>query len=146
MGDTARWSPWRHLRENHPDVRVHEAELPPGLLGCLDHAQRTIWLDSRLTDVERTCTLAHELGHLALDVVLDGQVRPAAERKVDRWAARHLLPIHCLARAFTWAANVPEIADELGVDVHTLRARLRSLTDDEQDAVMMALAKVRVSA
>jgi hypothetical protein len=145
MTVTTRWSPWLHLREHHPDFRVHEVELPTGLMGCLDHLERRIWLDTRLTDVERDCTLAHELGHLALDTLHAGVVLTAAEWKVDRWAAVRLLPIRTLARAFTWAVSISEVADEVGVDEHTLRTRLRCLTDDEQDAVMEALERMRVA-
>lgn len=145
MGETGRWSPWRWLRETHPDVRVYELDLPPGLMGCLDHHQRAVWLDSRLTEVERTCTLAHECGHLALDAVIDKMVITAHEWKVDQWAARRLVPVRCLARAFTWSSQLSEIADELGLDQRTLRARLRGLTDDEQDVVMEAIKRTRAA-
>jgi hypothetical protein len=145
MGESRRWSPWKWLRDEHPDFRVHEAELPAGLMGCLDHHRRTVWLDSRLTDVERLSTIAHECGHIELDVASGLHVVQAPEWKVDRWAARRLMPVRCLQRAFTWSSSLPEIADELGVDQRMLRARLRCLTDEEQDVIMDAIARMRVA-
>lgn len=142
MGDDAgRWSPWRHLRERHPDVWVHEAELEPGLLGCTDHERRIVWLDSRLLCREQRATLAHEIGHLELDAHIGGRWYPAPEWKVDRWAARRLLELNTLLRAFQWTTDLDEMAEELWVDRHTLRVRLRCLTDDEQDQVMKAIER-----
>jgi hypothetical protein len=114
-------------------------------MGCLDHHRRAIWLDSRLTHVERHCTLAHELGHLTLDTVQGEEVATAGEWKVDRWAARRLIDLRCLERGFTWSSQLAEIADELGVDQKTLRARIRTLTDEEQDAVMTAIQRTRAT-
>lgn len=141
------WSPWRHLREYHPRVHVHEVELPPGLLGCVDHAAGVIWLDSRLNQAEKRCTLAHELGHLERGPGLcDPGHDDAEERVIDAWAARLLIPIRDLAKAFQWSAHLPEIAEELWVDEHMLRARLRGLTDTEQDQVMAAIGRARIAA
>jgi hypothetical protein len=138
------WSPWRHLREQHSDVCVYELELPPGLLGCVDHEQRIIWLDSRLTQAERRCTLAHEIGHLERGPgpcdPLGGSIE---ERLIDEWAARQLIDGDSLARAFQWSPFLPEIATELWVDLHMLRTRLRAATDEEQDRIMSAIYRLR---
>ena len=48
-------------------------------------------------------------------------------------AARRLIPLDDLARALQWSAYLPEVAEELGVDVATLRARLCGLTPEERD-------------
>lgn len=142
MAETTPWSPWRHLREHYSDVRVYETELPVRLLGCVDLDQRIIWLDSRLTQAERRCTLAHELGHLDRGVVCcDPVAAEVEERAIDGWAARMLIPVGSLVRAFQWSCHLPEIADELWVDLHMLRARLRGLTDCEQDLVIEAMWK-----
>lgn len=140
------WSPWRYLREHHPHIRVVEAELPAGYLGCLDHRDHTIWLDSRLLCHEQRSTLAHEIGHLELDWFVQGQWAPAAEWRVDVWAARHLIPIGPLLQAFKWTSQLDEMAEELFVDSHTLRTRLRCMTDEEQDQAMAAIYRRGVSA
>jgi len=142
MGDNrTQWSPWRHLREKHPGVDVREAELPPSLLGCMDHYTNIIWLDSRLLRGEQRATLAHEIGHLELDPCIAGRWYTAPEWKVDRWAARRLIHVEDLLRAFQWTSNLDEMAEELWVDRHTLRVRLRCMTDEEQDQVMRAIER-----
>jgi hypothetical protein len=142
----APWSPWRHLRQRHPGVRVKETELPCGVLGCIDHYQKIIWLDSRLLSREQRATLAHEIGHLELDHFMHGKWISAPEWKVDRWAARRLIPFVDLLRAFQWSDDLEEMAEELWVDRHTLGTRLRCLTDDEQDQVMKAIERRRAAA
>lgn len=146
LGEPAPWSPWRYLREKHPGFHVHEVELEPGLLGCTDHQRRLIWLDSRLTAAEKRCTLAHELGHLALDTACGHQAFPAAEQLVDEWAASRLIRGRDLARSFSWSLHLSEIAEELFVDVKTLRARIRCATDEEQDWVMAVIARRQLAA
>lgn len=147
MGETTgRWSPWRWLRERYPDVDVREAELPSGFLGYCDHYEKTIWLDSRLLHGEQRATLAHEIGHLELDACIGDRWYNAPEWKVDRWAARRLITVDALLRAFQWTSDLDEMAEELWVDRHTLRARLRCLTDEEQDQVMKAIERRRTVA
>lgn len=141
------WSPFRYLRRHWPQVAVHEVELPPGLLGCVDQGRGVIWLDSRLDQAEKRCTLTHEIGHLERGGGLcDPTFEAAEERAIDAWAARLLIPIRELMRAFQWSTHLAEIADELWVDEHMLRARLRGLTDEEQDMVMAAIARARLAA
>lgn len=147
MGNSKTWSPWRHLRVYHPDFVVHELELPAGLMGCVDLGRRTIWLDSRLTCREQRSTLAHEIGHLERGPApCDPVASQAEERVIDDWASRKLIRAADLARAFAWSQHLPEIAEELWVDLHMLRARLRGLADDEQDMVMDAIRKLRLAA
>ena len=114
--------PWRELRAlTH--VVVHFADLHPGTWGATDGTDR-IWLDRRLLQVERRCTLAHELEHIRRGH--HGCQEPAVERAVAAAAARYLLPDpRAIARALVWArGHVVVAADELWVDEDTLRARL----------------------
>lgn len=144
MAEKTLWSPWRHLKDQFPDVEVYEIEFSVKMLGCVDLDKRIIWLDSRLTQAERRCTLAHELGHLERGVVCcDPLAAENEERAIDEWAARMLIPAGSLVRAFQWSSHLPEIADELWVDLHMLRARLRGLTDCEQDALMEAIRRAQ---
>ncbi len=148
MGENGRsWSPWRHLRRHHPDVTVHECELPATYLGCLDHERRIIWIDSRLTQAEKRCTVAHEIGHLHRGPGLcDPIASPAEERAIDQWAARKLITVRDLASALKWSQHLPEIAEELWVDEYMLRARLRCLTDDEKNYLAASAVWLRALA
>lgn len=110
------------------------AHLPEGLLGVTDFGRRTVTLTHGMTQVERRCTIAHETEHIHA-----GPVPPALvtreERRVDRVVSRRLIPLEALAEALVWANDEHELADELWVDVATVRARLRSLTDGESRTI-----------
>lgn len=147
VGETnGRWSPWRHLRERYPQYRVYETEFDTDHLGCLDHKTHTIWMDSRLLCREQRATLAHEVGHLELDLFVQGVWVPAGEDRVDQWAARRLITLPELLAAFRWSMDLDEMAEELWVDRHTIGVRLRCLSDAEQDAVMQTLHRRWVAA
>lgn len=119
---TLHYHPWRELR-SLTGVIVHFATLAPGIWGMTDGHQR-IWLDRRLGQVERRCTLAHELEHIRRGHY--GCQPPAVERAVNAAAARRLIPNpHRLADALAWArGDLAAAADELWVDEPTLSARL----------------------
>ena len=133
------------MRERHPDVTIIcDVELQDGLLGCTDHDERIIWLDSRLSQRERRCTLAHEIGHLHRGPVPTDPIQAALEeRLIDEWASRQLIDGCALAAAFRWSPHYAEVAEELWVDEHMLRARLRCMTDEEQDMVLAAIRDKR---
>lgn len=60
---------------------------------------------------------------------------------MDREAARLLLPdVLTIADALAWAHTIEEAAEELWVDVDTLRARLRCLHPVERGYLTRALA------
>ena len=113
--------PWRELRAL-AHVVVHYDDLRPAW-GATD-GERRIWLDSSLLQVERRCTLAHELEHIRRGH--RGCQDEAEERAVEAAAARYLLPDpHAIADALVWArGDVEAAAEELWVDEPTLRARL----------------------
>lgn len=114
--------PWRELRAL-AHVVVHFDELRAGLWGATD-GERVIWLDRRLGQVERRCTLAHELEHVRRGH--RGCQGEQVERSVEAAASRYLLPDpHPIADALVWASgDVDVAADELWVTAGTLRARL----------------------
>ena len=123
---------------------MYETELQAGYLGCTDHNRQIIWLDSRLTQRERRCTLAHEIGHLHRGPTpADPLLAAHEERLVDEWASRKLIDGCALAAAFRWSPYYAEIAEELWVDEHMLRTRLRCMTDKEQDMVLEAIRDKR---
>lgn len=118
-----------------PDVVVRTCPLPGDLLGLWDEATRTVWLHDDLTSAERRSTLVHELVHAERGDVPcgDDALDARQEARVEREAARRLLPIDVLADVVTWAVDPHEAAAELDVDVDVLTARLSSLTRAEQE-------------
>jgi hypothetical protein len=104
-----------------------------------------IVLERSLGQVERRCTLAHELEHLRRG---DRGCQPeVVEARVRHAAARWLLPDPgTVADALVWAGGDLEVAaDELWVDEPTLRARLdgRLLGVDEANYIGARVAQER---
>lgn len=125
------WDPWRHLHEWYPDVRVVVMKLTDGLQGCIDVEKRKIWLSTHLDDAQRRSVLAYELGFLELEPVgLDEDVA-----RISEWAARLLIPFDGLLRGCLQRDELADVAEDLRVDVPTLRTRLRGLSDEEQALV-----------
>jgi hypothetical protein len=62
------------------------------------------------------------------------------ERRVSDIACRRLIGIRDLGEALAWAHDVDEAADELWVDVDTLRARLDHLHPAERAYLRRRLA------
>lgn len=113
--------PWRELRAL-AHVVVHYADLK-GPWGLSDGEQR-IWMDKDLLQVERRCTLAHELEHIRRGH--HGCQDSRTEAAVTAAAARWLLPDpRAVADALVWAdGDLALAADHLWVDEPTLQARL----------------------
>lgn len=92
-----------------------------------------IRLDKRLLQVERRCTLAHELVHVEAG---EGRAcTPSRGREVDRIAAARLVPFEVLVKASRWARDPLELAEELWVTPSMLEARCETLTAAELFAV-----------
>jgi hypothetical protein len=141
VGDNAQWSPWRHLRENHPTITVYEYELPGTYLGCTDHDKGLIYVDSRLNQAERRCTLAHEIGHLERGPVPKQPLAAIREElAVDKWAAEKLIRVQDLISAFRWTSDLNEAAEELWVDQNMLLARLRWMSPADRTLLNTYLA------
>ncbi|BDD81424.1 hypothetical protein TPB0596_11870 [Tsukamurella pulmonis] len=119
---TPTWHPWRTLREQYPHVEVRWAQLPDGIDGFTDG--RTIWLDERLSQVQRRCTLTHELWHLRRGII---PADDREERICDDLAARELIPLGRLIDGFRWTRDPGLLAKHLWVDMPTLRVRLDNL-------------------
>jgi hypothetical protein len=124
------YDPWQALSQ-FEGVRLVVADLPGTRRGQIDFETRTITLHPRLQPAERRCTLAHELVHLERGPVLVRQT-PREERIVAAIAARRLLPIEALADALRWSDDPGVLADELSVDVRTVRIRLTTLSEGER--------------
>lgn len=128
--------PWRSLRAM-THVVVHWARPHPAAPGATDGATR-IWLDPRMTQVERRCVLTHELVHL--EHGHHGCQPPAVERAVRAETARRLVSAEALLAAAPWALSLDELADELWVTPLVLADRLEHLTAAERVLLEAALA------
>ena len=125
------YNPWEHLHAAFPSVRVEFARLD-GRCGETN-GRDLIRLDKRLLQVERRCTLAHELVHLEAG---EGRAcTPSREREVDRIAAARLVPVEAPVKAARWARDPIELAEELWVTPSMLEARCETLTASELFAV-----------
>jgi Zn-dependent peptidase ImmA (M78 family) len=82
------------------------------------------------SQVQRRCTIAHELAHVELGHT--GGCAHAEEQAARELAARWLIEIEDLAEAVLWARSRDELADELWVDLDTLDARLGRLHPAER--------------
>lgn len=106
-------------------IEVRFAHLPDDLLGCWQPGARTILIDARLTPVERTVVLAHELGHAHHGHLCGADTAPDLEKRqehqADVYAAKAL--IDPLAYAYAEAINQDRhfLAEELGVTEDLVR-------------------------
>lgn len=131
------YSPWREVAQLD-DVLVIFDELPSGRAWWIP-TERVLFIDSRLTRAEARCALAHELEHInrgdvsVADVSSVLDVRQEIATSVA--AARRLIPLDRLVTVLLWSQDEYEIADELHVDVETIRLRLLTLTVDEHAVI-----------
>lgn len=138
------YDPWAHLRAL-PHVALRwtrdDHELADALAWWYPDAGEIV-MDDRQPQAERRCTLAHELVHAERgdEPCASRVLELRQERAVDREAARRLIDLRALADALAWTHDVAEAADELWVDVATLRTRLADLDDCERAYVRRRLA------
>lgn len=131
------YHPWRHLQRTWQHVTVeHVNDIADDRLGETDGIQ-LIRLRRRQLQVERRCTLTHELIHLERG---DGaECTAATEAEIDREAARRLIPWERLLEAVRWARGEEELADELWVTEKILHARTGALRADELMEIALAV-------
>lgn len=121
-------NPWADLTAR-PQLDLCWGGLPPGQLGATDG--RRVWIATGLTIRERRCTLAHELAHIDLGLIVD--VTWASEQRVRDVTARRLLPdIDALASALAGGVDMATASDELWVTEDVLTDRLTTLADAER--------------
>lgn len=138
------YNPWQTLA-GQPHIELLVTRLPAGRAWWLPDVQGIV-LDDRLGQAERRSALAHELAHVeagdtCCDVGPDGpRLARRQERRTDDRAARRLITLDELADALVWCLGPDELAEHLHVDERTVRARIRSLTDDEKGSIERRLA------
>lgn len=133
------YHPWRHADALGVKVLIEELE---DCVGYWDHGTRTIHLARGITQRQRRAVLAHEVEHACNDdrPLLDAVLHTRRERATDLVAARRLIPFDLLVEALRWTGNERELADELWVDIPTVRMRLVTLTVGERAAIEAGLA------
>lgn len=134
------YHPWRAFR-NLANWTLIIEPLPDDLMGLTDWDERTITLAPGLTQVERRSTVAHEVVHVERGPVIE-RLEPREEAWVAKVAARRLISFEALARAIVWARDVYQLAEELWVDVGTVRCRLENLHPSER-MHLVALVRAR---
>lgn len=130
------WHPWRALREASEIELIWAENLPDGILGATNGKQ--IWLSLKQLQVERRCTLTHELVHIERGH--DGCQPVAVEKQVCAEAARRLITIDQLRAWLPWALSMEELADCLWVDEDTLKTRMENLTAEELQELSIVLS------
>lgn len=123
------FDPWGLLR-SLVHVTISWGIMPDGSPGRTNGTD-IIWLDRRLHQAERRCTVTHELIHIELGH--DGCQQAAVEMKVRAETARRLIPIEALCKHLAWARSIQELAEELWVTPEVAQDRLRTLRPDEQN-------------
>lgn len=124
--------PYAILAE-HNDLSLCITRLPAGERGRWYPDLHVIVIDEGLTQVERRCTLMHELVHrMRGDVhINDDRYLSRQEKSCHLTVARLLIPFSRLYAAMQWGRDPHELAAELWVDVETLHARILSLSESE---------------
>ncbi len=108
-----------------------------GRLGETDGV-RVIVMHPDQSQVQRRCTIAHELAHVELGHT-DG-CSSVEERAARGLAARWLIDLEDLGDAAVWARSMAELADELWVDADTLAARVEQLHPAEKHYLRRRIA------
>lgn len=121
--------PWRRLRALGGLLLVWE-RLGPGVLGATD-GRSLVVLHPEQSQRQRRSTLTHELAHVELGH--EGGCSPEQEGAARELAARWLVPMDQLVDGLRWTRHVEELAEELWVDVETLRDRIRVLDAEERE-------------
>lgn len=125
-----RWHPWRVLGRMKGVIVEWTDDLPTDVLGDTD-GRRHIRMANGQLQVERRCTITHEMIHVERGH--SGCCDEKAEARVRREAARRLVPIRALGDAYVfWGDDLEALADDLWVDISTLRTRLETLHPAER--------------
>ena len=103
-------------------MNIREQRLEHELCGLYDHERHTIVLDPKLSDVQRLCTLAHELNHARYgDSLRDHWLSGKCERRARRDTALRLVsPLEYRLAECMFEGERFLMAADLGVTLHVL--------------------------
>lgn len=126
------YHPWRHFRAM-ARWTLQQADLPTGRAGVTNWPTGTVTLDRRLSQVQRRCTIAHEIVHIERGPVpADTRLVAREEMAVEQEVVRRLIPLEDLGEALAWARSKAEAADVLWVTEDVLQVRLDHLHPAER--------------
>lgn len=111
--------------------------------GHCDYPTRTVTISVDLSHAEQRAVLTHELVH-ARRGPFPRWLRPREEAAVRETAARLLIELPHLVEAVAWSRHLPVIAEELDVDVETVRARAVNLDDQERALIADRLNDIHI--
>lgn len=125
-------NPWQRLAEDWPGITVKYEDLGArwGVTKWRRDKPIGIALHSRLTQVQRRVTIAHECEHLDRGAPCE-TIKASVERRVLAATAKYLLPDLELVAGMLAVYDMHRAADELWVTFPVLVDRLRSLSDLE---------------
>lgn len=122
-----RYDPWGDLNQRSY-LSVEFVNMPTGRRGCI--RGNVVLIDRRQLQVERRCTVAHELVHDERRVFpAEAALRAREETLVERTAARRLIELPELVDALRACSSqhAHDLADHLWVDLPMLEARMNAL-------------------
>lgn len=133
-----RYEPGRDAAERFPGWLIRHRPLPEGLREVLCPQRRVIVIDAGDSWPAKRCSLAHAIAHLDLGhAEIPGRIFDRDhERHANQMAARRLVTVEQLVDVLCWTQYETEVAEELQVDLETLRTRRDHLHPSE-------LAKIR---
>ncbi|MCT1366583.1 ImmA/IrrE family metallo-endopeptidase [Rothia sp. p3-SID1597] len=119
------FNPW--LETTRQGINIY-LTLLSGRAACTD-GQR-IWLDARLTRIEATCSLTHELLHIHAG---HGCTQNSAvEAKIREGVARALIPLPAILSRAQSQEHPATIAEDFNVTLPVLADRMTTLTGHER--------------
>lgn len=138
-----RYDPGADAARRYPEWTIRRRPLGDVIHAVLSVRHRLVLVDRGLSLVGWRCTVAHEVAHLDAghgDAELPPLLIAKAEETVDRVAAKRLVSLDALLDANLWGRHPAEVADELDVDLDTLKVRVANLTQQEKDYINGRLA------
>jgi Zn-dependent peptidase ImmA (M78 family) len=129
-----RYEPGRDAADRYPDWVIRHRALSHGIPEVMCRRRKVILIESAETWPAKRCSLAHAVAHLDLGHTTTpaGVFERDQEIDANQLAARRLITVEDLAAVLCWTRYDTEIAEELEVDLETLRTRKRHLHPSER--------------
>lgn len=127
------YDPGADAAVRYPDWVIRHRKLG-GIPEVLCRRRRVILINSAHTWAAKRSSLAHAVAHLDLGhaETTAGFFEKREEREADQMAARRLISLDDLADILCWTRDYGEIAEELVVDLTTLKVREKHLHVSER--------------